>query len=343
MNDADYFDACHDIGEDYLSHHGILGQKWGVRRYQDYDGSLTAAGRSRYGKTRWTNIDGSINEEGKYHFQKFAKKQIKKNNKYYNKHIKKYKKLADSTDDPEMKSKFANMIKDAEKSRDQVNEYISQMNFDDALTYEKKEQEKVLKTIAAVTGAGALSAGMAGGTVAAIRGAAKVGPAIEGLNPSKIMDSTVDFVCNSKIGQVGQDFVETGIRAYSDARAYVFGIMADETMQRLQKSGLGAQAGKTWSTMYNEFGKNLNIDPKAYNEVTSMVNNTINAAAKGASSSSVAPSVSALVNAYNSGALQKDASNAISTLANDVNSNSIALENTLDYLSKKAGSYNMIK
>lgn len=31
-----------------LEHHGILGQKWGVRRYQNKDGSFTAAGRSRY-------------------------------------------------------------------------------------------------------------------------------------------------------------------------------------------------------------------------------------------------------------------------------------------------------
>ena len=30
-----------------LSHHGILGQKWGVRRYQNADGSLTAAGKKR--------------------------------------------------------------------------------------------------------------------------------------------------------------------------------------------------------------------------------------------------------------------------------------------------------
>lgn len=29
----------------YLAHHGILGMKWGVRRYQNYDGTLTSAGR----------------------------------------------------------------------------------------------------------------------------------------------------------------------------------------------------------------------------------------------------------------------------------------------------------
>ena len=33
----------------FLAHHGIKGQKWGIRRYQNEDGSLTPEGRERYG------------------------------------------------------------------------------------------------------------------------------------------------------------------------------------------------------------------------------------------------------------------------------------------------------
>lgn len=36
--------------QSYLAHHGILGQKWGVRRFQNEDGSLTPAGKKRYRK-----------------------------------------------------------------------------------------------------------------------------------------------------------------------------------------------------------------------------------------------------------------------------------------------------
>ena len=34
-----------------ISHHGIKGQKWGERRYQNPDGTLTEEGRKRYAKS----------------------------------------------------------------------------------------------------------------------------------------------------------------------------------------------------------------------------------------------------------------------------------------------------
>lgn len=38
-----------DAASDFIAHHGIKGQKWGQRRYQNSDGSLTVEGRKRYG------------------------------------------------------------------------------------------------------------------------------------------------------------------------------------------------------------------------------------------------------------------------------------------------------
>ena len=45
-----YFNDCSDTNSDSLEHHGILGMKWGVRRYQNKDGSLTSTGKERLKK-----------------------------------------------------------------------------------------------------------------------------------------------------------------------------------------------------------------------------------------------------------------------------------------------------
>lgn len=37
------------MNSEELKHYGIKGQKWGRRRYQNSDGSLTSAGKQRYG------------------------------------------------------------------------------------------------------------------------------------------------------------------------------------------------------------------------------------------------------------------------------------------------------
>lgn len=45
----DYLCHCIPYAEDYICHFGILGMHWGVRRYQNPDGSLTPEGKARYG------------------------------------------------------------------------------------------------------------------------------------------------------------------------------------------------------------------------------------------------------------------------------------------------------
>lgn len=55
-----------DIPMDYLMHYGIKGQKWGVRRYQNKDGSLTKAGRKRYAKleAEMEKLGGKKDDDG---------------------------------------------------------------------------------------------------------------------------------------------------------------------------------------------------------------------------------------------------------------------------------------
>lgn len=57
-----------------LYHHGTKGMKWGVRRYQNADGSLTNAGKSRYSRdAREKEFNKYDESSGKYY------KQSKKN------------------------------------------------------------------------------------------------------------------------------------------------------------------------------------------------------------------------------------------------------------------------
>lgn len=54
-----------ELTRQYLEHHGIKGQRWGVRRYQNADGSLTTAGKKRRGmndKEEDDNVSSKVKE-----------------------------------------------------------------------------------------------------------------------------------------------------------------------------------------------------------------------------------------------------------------------------------------
>lgn len=49
----------------FLCHHGIKGQRWGIRRYQNPDGSLTEAGKKRQQKELYKSIKKEVRQSRK--------------------------------------------------------------------------------------------------------------------------------------------------------------------------------------------------------------------------------------------------------------------------------------
>lgn len=85
-----------------LYHHGILGMKWGVRRYQNKDGSLTPAGKKRYAK-----LNSELNK-----LRTGASKTMQSE---YNKHI--------GVSDDELKARIARL-----KLEDEYSQLASKLN-----------------------------------------------------------------------------------------------------------------------------------------------------------------------------------------------------------------------
>lgn len=118
----------------YLEHHGIPGMRWGVRRYQNADGSLTGAGKKRY------SVDGERQRRAEAKAAKAEakaarrKEKILSNPKLLKKHINEY-------SDKE--------INDALKRFDQLQRL-------DTAARNRSKAGKVKKALASTVGTGAL-------------------------------------------------------------------------------------------------------------------------------------------------------------------------------------------
>lgn len=63
--------------EDFLAHYGVKGQKWGIRRYQNEDGTLTSEGQKKYGWYYSGQINRLAREKNRTDYKKPETKERK--------------------------------------------------------------------------------------------------------------------------------------------------------------------------------------------------------------------------------------------------------------------------
>ena len=67
--------------DNYLAHHGIKGQQWGIRRFQNPDGTYTPEGRTRYGRGK--NVSREHSETFEKEYARLKKENKAKEDKLY--------------------------------------------------------------------------------------------------------------------------------------------------------------------------------------------------------------------------------------------------------------------
>lgn len=169
-----------------LTHHGILGQKWGVRRFQNEDGSLTARGKRKYAlkgfeedsynsnKTKLGKIYDRLTDAHKYggaalYGVSSQKERDARAEKYVNDHIKKQSKLSEK-DDRKEALKNRRTLSDTELKK-RIERLQTEKRLKDLTEADLNPGKAAVKEVLANSGKKVASALITGATLYAVKSA----------------------------------------------------------------------------------------------------------------------------------------------------------------------------
>lgn len=223
---------------DELNHYGVLGMRWGVRRYQ--------------------NIDGSLTERGKDHREAYVKREQKRLNKLYDREQRRYDRKiarAEKRGESDRVAYLKQRKADAEATRKGTSDYIKDMTWEQIKADEAADREDLKKAAKVGLGVGLGAAGIAtaGGVAAAVASGTITAPMVQ----QKIYEAS-----QTKAFQEGKNWVDLGVQGYVGARGYVMGASVNAVLNNVDTNRLGevansvgTSAGKAVGQAAKEFAR----------------------------------------------------------------------------------------
>lgn len=224
---------------DELNHYGVLGMRWGVRRYQ--------------------NIDGSLTERGKDHREAYVKREQRRLNKLYDREQRRYDRKiarAEKRGEADRVAYLKQRKADAEATRKGTSKYIEGMTWEQIKADEAADREdlkKVAKTAGAV-GLGTAGVALGGGVAAAVASGTITAPMVQ----QKMYEAS-----QTKAFQEGKNWVDLGVQGYVGARGYVMASSVNAVLNNIDTNqlnnignSLGQSAGKAAGNAAREFARN---------------------------------------------------------------------------------------